>query len=1018
MRLAGNAVQWPRRMNRCSPILIALFAVLAIQARAEFPQIYNSDPGGASPPSAPEALKMLHLPKGFTAQIFAAEPDVMNPIAMDWDHRGRMWAAENFTYAERSKRFDLALRDRVIILQDKDGDGVAETRKVFLDNVQMLTSVAVGRGGVWLMCPPQVLFVPDADGDDVPDGPPVVVLDGFTVADANYHNFANGLRWGPDGWLYGRCGHSCPGRIGVPGTPDEKRVPLEGGIWRFQPERKVVEALCHGTTNPWGHDWDENGECFFINTVNGHLWHVMPGAHFMESFGADPNPAVYERLDMIADHWHFDRNGGWQSSRDGKANSLGGGHAHIGMMVYQGDQWPQEYRGKLFTLNMHGRRANVEKLEREGCGYVGRHTPDVFLSDDPWFRGIEISTGPDGSGYILDWSDTGECHDSTGVHRESGRIYRVTYGKPSAVSLADLDRMDAVAVVRLMKSSNAWFARQCQLRLRDVEDKTEITVALRKLLANGKETVPVRLRALWALNQIGAADVSLLKGLLSDTNEHIRVWAIRLLTDSWLIDGVFGPINSVEKVDAGLVAQFTEMARSDGSGLVRLTLASTLQRLPINQRAALGRALASRKEDGDDRDQPSMVWYGLGALGERDPMGLVAVAGDTEWPGLLKWTARMLASRVEKDSGPLNALLQQTAGRDALCRQWVTMGLADAFQGWRRAPKPEAWDAFTAGFTKEELKGNTQLRDLSALFGDGRALDEVKKVALDGKAELAMREAALQTLIDNRPPYLRELCESLLEVRGLNGIAVRGLGLFDDPKIGVKIAQSYRKFGTTERPAVIDMLCSRAKFAEPMLAEMAAGKIPKTDLTAFHARQINTLGDAALSKRLVEVWGEVRESAADKQALIARLKKEMTPAVLAKADLKNGRVLFQGVCGACHTLYGIGGKVGPDLTGSGRANLDYLLENVADPSAVIGADYRMIVVTLKDGRILSGVAAAQNEKTLTLRMLTEETVIEKSDIVKQDSPPLSMMPEGLLLAFQPNQVRDLLAYLMSPRQVD
>ena len=186
---------------------------------------------------------MLHLPKGFTAQIFAAEPDVMNPIAMDWDHRGRMWVAENFTYAERSKRFDLALRDRVIILQDKDGDGVAETRKVFLDNVQMLTSVAVGRGGVWLMCPPQVLFVPDADGDDVPDGPPVVVLDGFTVADANYHNFANGLRWGPDGWLYGRCGHSCPGRIGVPGTPDEKRVPLEGGIWRFQPERKVVEAL-------------------------------------------------------------------------------------------------------------------------------------------------------------------------------------------------------------------------------------------------------------------------------------------------------------------------------------------------------------------------------------------------------------------------------------------------------------------------------------------------------------------------------------------------------------------------------------------------------------------------------------------------------------------------------------------------------------------------------------------------------------------------------------------------------
>jgi putative membrane-bound dehydrogenase-like protein len=186
-------------------------------------------------------------------------------------------------------------------------------------------------------------------------------------------------------------------------------------------------VLTHGTTNPWGHDWDANGEMFFINTVTGHLWHLIHGAHLMDS--NTMNPLIYEKLDTIADHYHYDRSGSWSDSRDGKANSLGGGHAHIGMMIYQADQWPEAYRNKLFTLNMHGRRANVERLERNGSGYVGKHEPDVFLSDDPWFRGIEISTGPDGSGFILDWSDTGECHESTGVHRTSGRIFRVSYGE-------------------------------------------------------------------------------------------------------------------------------------------------------------------------------------------------------------------------------------------------------------------------------------------------------------------------------------------------------------------------------------------------------------------------------------------------------------------------------------------------------------------------------------------------------------------------------------------------------------
>ncbi|MCB1278971.1 PVC-type heme-binding CxxCH protein [Prosthecobacter sp.] len=898
---------------------------------ADFPEPYNSEPGNPSPMPPQDALEALKLPEGFKATLFAAEPDVQNPIGMAWDAKGRMWVAENYTYAERAKRFDLSLKDRVIILEDKDWDGVAETRKVFTDDVQMLTSVEVGRGGVWLMCPPQVLFIPDRNGDDIPDGEPEVVLDGFTVAKDNYHNFANGLRFGPDGWLYGRCGHSCPGKLGVPGTPDEQRVPMKGGIWRYHPEKKIVEVLTHGTTNPWGHDWDANGEMFFINTVTGHLWHLIHGAHLVDS--NTMNPLIYEKLDTIADHYHYDRTGAWSESRGGKANHLGGGHAHIGMMIYQADQWPEYYRNKLFTLNMHGRRTNVERLERNGSGYVGKHEPDIFLSDDPWFRGIEISTGPDGSGFILDWSDTGECHESNGVHRTSGRIFRVSYGEPK------------------------------------------------------KPEKPFAWRKPWP------------KADLNSSDEHARALAIRELVQFSPLDAIPGPMPHATYPE--LAFDPVKMAVDEKSAFVRLQLASTLQRLPVSKRAELAATLLSHTEDANDPFLPYMVWFGISPLAKHEPMALVQLAKNCTWPQTLRWIARSLAPQPEA----LNALLAVNGSDEVL------EGMSEAFKGIRKAPKPANWDK-VASASKSPL-----IRDLSILFGDGRALDDVKQIALDGKADVLARESALKTLIENRPPDLREICTQLLEVRGVNVTAVRGLALFDDPEIGQKLATSYRKFAPAERQTVIDTLVSRPSFAKALLKEMAAGKIPRADLSAFHARQINSFHDDALSKQLVEVWGELRESAADKKELIEKLKKQLTPDTLAKANLSQGRMLFTAVCGACHTMYGQGGKIGPDLTGSGRANLDYLLENIADPSGVVSADFRMSLLTHKDGRILSGVIAESNDRTLTLRTLTETLTLERADIVKQETSPMSMMPEGLLLAFQPDQVRDLIAYLMHPVQV-
>lgn len=1009
-------------LRRFAASLPFLLLPVAIPALADFPALYNSEQGQGKPMPAAEAAATMKLPPGFKASVFAQEPEVQNPIAMTWDARGRLWVAENYTYAERSKRFELALNDRVVVLEDTDGDGKADKRTVFTDEVQMLTGIEIGRGGVWLMCPPQVLFIPDANGDAVPDAAPRAVLDGFTVAKDNYHNFANGLKWGPDGWLYGRCGHSCPGRLGVPGTPDEQRIPMVGGLFRFDPERKVVEVLTHGTTNPWGHDWDQHGEGFFINTVNGHLWHLMHGAHFKE--GTDPNPGVYQRLDMIADHWHFDTKGGWQNSRDGKADTLGGGHAHIGMMIYQADAWPEEWRNRLFTLNMHGRRANVERLEREGSAYVGKHQADAFYSSDSWFRGIEISTGPDGQAYILDWSDTGECHESTGVHRDSGRIYKITYGEPKKPDLAPLSGVNAENIGALVKNSNAWFDRMARTELMHTPYSNGavdalfqsrpkgVVEALKDILAKDSDTVH-RLRALWSLHAAEETKPELLRPLLKDKNEHIRVWAIRLLTDTWPLDTGMGPIASQVPVDdADLQAEFLGMAKNDTSSFVRLVLAQTVQRLPVARRAALCTALAGHSQDATDHSLPAMLWYGLIPVGDSDPQALVQVAQVCEWPDTVRWITRNLAGRIEKNSAPLNALLAAVKPSQ---HGAVLKGIAEALQGWRKAPKPAAWDTFAKTATAPE--DAALIRDLSAVFGDGRALDEVKKLVQDSTADTPSRIAALKTLIDNRPPDLRTVCESLLEVRDLNTVAVRGLALFDDPAIGTSLAKNYRKFSSSARPAVLDTLVARPAFAKALLSEMAAGRIPRVDLTAFHARQIRAFNDEVLSKQLADAWGELRESAGDKKKAIEDLKGKLTASRLAGATLGNGRILFTALCSSCHTLYGAGGKVGPDLTGSGRANLDYLLENIVDPSGVVSADFRMSIVTLKDGRVLSGVASQANERTVSLRTLTEEMKLERSEIAKQEVSPVSMMPEGLILALQPDQVRDLIAYLMHPSQV-
>lgn len=1009
------SVRWERLVMGSIAIVCLLNALVPALEAQEKP-IYNSEPQHLEPISAAESLAQWEVPPSFKVQLFAHEPMVQNPIAMAWDRRGRMWVAENYTYAERAMRFDLALRDRVLILEDRDGDGQAEQRTVFSDSVQMLTSVEVGQGGVWLMCPPQLLFVPDRNEDDVPDSEPVVMLDGFEVARDNYHNFANGLRWGPDGWLYGRCGHSCPAKIGLPGTLDQDRIPMKGGIWRYHPKTRAVEVVVHGTTNPWGHDFDENGEGFFINTVNGHLWHLIHGAHYKESFGAPLNLAVYDRIDTHADHWHFDTKSSWQASRDGKAKDHGGGHAHIGAMIYQGKHLGEEYQGRLMTCNFHGRTINVERLEREGSGYVARHQPNLATAGDPWFRGMEVSQGPDGSIYVLDWSDTGECHDSNGVHRTSGRIYRFYNSERSFEPWQD--SLTLQPWERLL-DSNEWISRQARIEIAGFQPTSipAVEIAkLRKLLqaSNSRDV----LRAMWSLHVLRQLSSGDLLSLLSHKDEHVRVGSLRVLSDHWSIDRADGitPTRDTQ-IDSQWFTRMTEMARTDPSGLVHLQLVSMLQRFPVDQRLPIAEVLVAQDRYAEDHNLPLLMWYGLIPVAKQNPKGFQHWIEVAKWPTTIECLFRFLAEQADRDSEALNSLLSVAAEKNASSWSSVFSGLEKGFQGRQKVAKPRQWETACARW-KSTLKGDALQKfesyetSLSILFGDGRALESIVQQVRNDKAEIAIRVAALKTLLEAKPPELRKICEGLLDVRGLNVLAAKGLATFDDPAIGKTLVAKYGKFLPHERSAVIDVLSQRPSWSLALLDQLASGSIARQDVSSVQARQMQNLNDPQVTQRLREAWGELRDASKEVEQQKQQLRSLLTKEYLSGAQLIRGKALFLKSCGTCHVLYDEGKSLGPNLTGSGRSNLEYLLENILDPSAVVGADYRSTIVAMDDGRVLTGIVMRETDTMVTLRQTEDEVRLPKEEIQTRQLTNKSLMPDQLLERLHSEEIRDLFGYLM------
>jgi putative membrane-bound dehydrogenase-like protein len=971
-----------------------------------------------------DAARAMTVPPGFKVTLFAGEPDVVQPIAMTIDDRGRLWVAEAYSYPVRVP--DDQAKDRILIFEDTDNDGTFDKRTMFADRLNLVSGLEVGFGGAWVGAAPYLLFIPDKDGDDVPDGPPQVVLDGWAMQDT--HETLNSFIWGPDGWLYGCHGVFTHSRVGKPGTPDRDRTPINAGIWRYHPTKQVFEVFAEGTSNPWGVDFDAHGQCFIEACVIPHLFHMVQGGRFERQAGQHFNPYTYDDIKTIADHRHYV--GANPHAGNNRSDSAGGGHAHSGMMIYQGDAWPEQYRGGLFMNNIHGARINHDVVTPKGSGFVGSHRPDFLMANDVWSQIVALRAGPDGGAYMIDWYDKNQCHrNEVEMHdRTNGRVFKVAYGEPPAYSV-DLKRASDAVLCQFVASDRGWFNRQARRLLQERGPNPGVRRMLAAMAFEGtlgpagdapggalaaaspkggapeKLSGSQRLRALWALHGAGGLEEGNIQRGLGDPDPYIRAWTIQLACED-------------KSPSSATLAKMAELSKSDPSPVVRLYLASALQRLTLDQRWSIIEPLVQHAEDADDHNLPLMDWYAAEPLATVDAARAMRLAQAAKVPTLLPFMTRRIAALGTPEA--LALLIDALRGsKDSATRLTILRAVNEALQGRRTVESPRGWSEVFATLTNDADDAvRSQAIALGTTFGDVRAMEAMRAVLTDADRPLDRRREALAALLKARDAKLAEAMRSFVaEGSPLRAEALRGLATYDDPQTPRAILTAYGKLTPAERRDALNTLTARPAYTLALLDAIADKSVPATDVTADLIRNVRNFKDDRINARLAEVWGQARETSADKAKLVEEYRARIRRGYQDAPDPMLGRAVYARTCGQCHALFGSGGNVGPDLTGSNRADLDYILTNVLDPSALVGKDYQATVIATADGRTLTGIVKAEDNDAVTLATANETVIVPKGDIEERQLTEQSLMPEDQWANLSNHEIRSLVAYLASPAQV-
>jgi putative membrane-bound dehydrogenase-like protein len=597
--------------------------------------------------TADQAVAQMTLIDGFTVNAWAAEPMVSQPMAFCWDDRGRLWVAENHDYENRQEGFSNSGKSRILILEDTDRDGVADSRKVFMEGIVFPTAIAVGFGGVFVGAPPNLLFVPDRDGDDKADEANIEVrLTGWGIRDR--HETLNSLHWGPDGWLYGLQGYATSSKVRKPDSkarlfkhgdpfPEDllsaEGVEINGGVWRYHPTKDIFEVVAHGFSNPWGIDYDAKGQMLISACVIPHLWHVIPGGIYQRQGGQHFNPYVYSDIQTIADHRHRS--------------------AHGGARVYLSDAFPSSQHGRIFMANIHEHAVLSDVLVRTGSGFTARHGDDFLMANNAQWIGFSLEIGPEGALYVLDWHDADICGQDV-LHQETGRIFRIvpkaSHAEEWKGRYSDLRTMTDSELVELQTRPSDWHARRARGILQERAAQRILKPgthdALRQIFKT-QVNADWRLRAMWGLHVTGGWTPEALADTLTDPDEYIRAWAIQLLVED-------------RSASPSALQRFTTMARDDRSPVVRLYLAAALQRIDPGVRWRIASELMSHAEDAADHNLPQMLWFAVEPLVATNPTLALERAAASSMPPMLtpsnRWWQRLQAAL------PQNAFFWKVCG--------------------------------------------------------------------------------------------------------------------------------------------------------------------------------------------------------------------------------------------------------------------------------------------------------------------------------------------------------------------
>jgi len=974
-----------------------------------------------------ETVAQMFVPEGFAVDVIAAEPNLHQPMAFTFDAKGRLWVVEGHSYPQKRPAGEGL--DRILIFADNDHNGTFETRTTFIDGLNLVSGMEVGHGGVWVGAAPELLFIPDRDGDDKPDSEPVVLLDGFGFADT--HETLNSFMWGPDGWLYGNQGVFNLSQIGKPGATNDERKYLAAGVWRYHPTQHVFEVFAHGGSNQWGLDYDDHGQIFMTYCRSfrgrGDVTHVMQGGHYWNQVNSGYAPFISTQSlpgrPWMTNYQLASERYGHGEGGSGKAgsNEVYGGHSHVGTMIYLGDNWPSEYRNHLFTHNLHGHQLNQVINRREAGGYNSVHAGnDTLFCADQQYIGIDLQCGPDGAVYISDWYDSRHCHNPNMEQwdRGNGRMYRMKFDATYKAAAIDYTTATDEALVAAQLHPNEWHVRASRLVLADRATVREISPRavenLTSFATKNKEPAQ-RLRAIWTLHCIGRLDDELTSSIFKDESEYVRAWAVQLACDS--VDDSPGrhssPVLTKASIRTGLETHPTliNLAHHDESLFVRRYLASAIQRLPADTAWQIAEALCSREDSATDRDLPLLIWYGIAPLVTQDLDRAFKLAAASKLPAIhdyIYWYAARTSPPAR------DQIIQSLVAMNGEQRRPMLELLSLAVGDQRGIAATASWSKLSTELYDSDLLAIREAGEvIGAAFSDPALFERMRKRLADTNANIPTRREAVRVLSSDASPENLPHLLGLVDTPELAALVIPLLSRYNDNLVADELLKRLPTLEGEENTAAMQVLCSRVAWSHLVLDRVTDGSLPKSQLTAFFAQQMSNLSNPKLNERLTKEWGTIGQSSAELKTEIAKTAAAYKTSPLWAFSDGEGAVHFKKLCASCHLPTGQSEALAPKLAGSGSKGIEYLVDNVIDPNAVIGRDFQARIIVTMEGRVITGLIEKETESSITVRTLTESVTVAKSEIEETNISSNSFMPEGLLKTLNDRERIELFKFLMA-----